>query len=105
MKKNLIALSLIGLILASPVLAQVAPPVPTKTITLSGFYVSLARAIWIVFALIALVCFIIAGILFLTAGGDPEKVATARGAFVWGVAGVIVGILAYSIISFVTGII
>lgn len=61
--------------------------------------------LWIVFAGIAVICFLIAGILFLTAGGAPEKIQAARSAFLWGVAGVVVGIIAYSVIAIVGSIV
>ena len=61
--------------------------------------------IWIVFAAIAVVAFLTAGILFLTANGSADKIATARQAFLWGVVGVVVGIIAYSIISIVGSLI
>ena len=44
---------------------------------------------------------IIAGILFLVSGGDAEKIKTARNAFIWGVVGIVVGLLAFSIVSLV----
>jgi hypothetical protein len=56
---------------------------------------------WIIFGGIAVIAFVVSGILFLTAGGAPEKVATARNAAIWGIAGVVVGILAYSILAIV----
>jgi len=62
----------------------------------------IAGLMWLVFGVIALICFVLAGVLFLTAQGDPEKIATARGAFIWGVVGVVVGIIAWSIITVVT---
>jgi len=57
-----------------------------------------------VFTIIAVVCFVIAGVLFLTAQGSPEKIQAARNAFLWGVAGVVVGVLAFTIISIVKSI-
>lgn len=63
---------------------------------------SIVRASWIFFEAIAVICFVLAGILFLTAQGQPEKLQTARAAFVWGVVGVIVGIIAYGIITLVS---
>ena len=54
-----------------------------------------------VFGAIAVVMFVIAGIMFLTAQGNPEKVQAARSAFLWGIAGVVVGIIAFSIIAIV----
>lgn len=56
---------------------------------------------WIIFAAIAVVCFLVAGVLFLTAEGAPEKLKQARSAFLWGIAGVVIGIVAYSIILIV----
>jgi len=55
--------------------------------------------LWSIFTAIVVVCFVYAGILFLTAGGDPTKLASARSSFIWGIAGVVVGIMAYSIIN------
>lgn len=56
---------------------------------------------WMVFGGIAVIMFVVAGIMFLTAQGQPEKVQTARSALIWGIAGVVVGILAYSILSII----
>jgi FtsH-binding integral membrane protein len=57
--------------------------------------------LWILFTAIAVICFAIAGITFLTANGDPEKLKLARSAFIWGIVGVVIGIIAGSIISIV----
>ena len=59
----------------------------------------------LIFGCVAVICFVVAGILFLTAGGQPEKVQAARSAFIWGVAGVVVGLVAFSIIAIVASII
>jgi hypothetical protein len=61
--------------------------------------------LWVIFAGLAVVMFLYAGILFLTAQGAPDKVSAARQAFLWGVVGVVVGILAYSIIAVVGSLI
>lgn len=55
----------------------------------------------LIFGAIAVICFLMAGVLFLTAQGEPEKLKTARAAFIWGIAGVVVGILAFTIITLV----
>lgn len=60
---------------------------------------------WIVFGTLAVIMFVVAGILFLTAQGAPEKVSAARAAFIWGVAGIVVAIIAYSIIQIVSSMI
>jgi hypothetical protein len=55
----------------------------------------------LIFGAIAVISFVIAGIYFLTSGGDPDKVTKARSAAIWGVAGIVVGIIAFSIIAIV----
>ena len=99
MTKIKIALIMLGILLL-PVLASAQP---TATISsLQEIVNSIQRVIWIVFGLIVVISFVTAGILFLTAGGAPEKVQAARSAFIWGIVGVVVGIVAYSIIAIVS---
>ena len=102
MTKTKIALISLSAMLL-PVLAFAQPSVSISS--LDSIVASIERALWIVFGAIAVICFVMAGILFLTAGGAPEKVQAARSAFIWGVAGVIVGIVAYSIIAIVSSVI
>lgn len=64
---------------------------------------TIIRAVWVVFTILAVIAFIYAAILFLTSGGSAEKVQAARSAFLWGVAGVVVGVLAYTIVALVQG--
>jgi len=97
-KLTLIALS----ILALPVLAFAQPNVEIGSLQQMITYIQ--NAMWIIFMGIAVIMFVVAGILFLTAGGQPEKVASARSAFIWGIAGVVVGILAYSIVAIVSSV-
>jgi FtsH-binding integral membrane protein len=97
-KKTLLSLALFGLTtLPFAVSAQ-----PKATISDIGDAIDkLTSVLWTIFGGIAVVMFVVAGILFLTASGDPEKVKSARNAAIWGVAGIIVGILAYSIVKIV----
>lgn len=53
--------------------------------------------IWPIFVGFAIIAFIVAGFLFLTANGDGGKIKTARDAVIWGTVGIVVGILAFSI--------
>ena len=73
--------------------------------TIQGIIPKLEMAAGLVFGAIAVICFILAGILFLTAQGEPEKLKAARLAVIGGVAGVVVGIIAFSIIAIVLSII
>lgn len=60
--------------------------------------------VWPVFIGFAIIMFIVAGFFFLKAQGEPAEVKTAQKALLWGVVGVIVGILAFSIPFIVRGL-
>jgi hypothetical protein len=101
---SLIALSVIILPLST--LAFTPPTQPTeKTITLGSIVSKVVDNLWIAFAGIAVILFVYSGVLFLLAGGSPEKVQAARQAFMWGVIGVVVMVLAYSIFYIATNLI
>jgi hypothetical protein len=106
MKKNILSLAVIGA-MALPIvaLAQIGGDVPTIDLNLTDLGNNIASAAWIIFTIVAVVMFVVAGILFLTARGNPEQISTARNAFLWGVAGIVVGVLAFTIITLVTGVI
>ena len=74
-------------------------------LNITGVGSALLSGLWIVFTAIAVIMLVIAGILFLTAQGNPEQVSKARSAFLWGVVGVVVAIIAYSIIAIVGSVI
>jgi len=83
-----------------------APGGPGTSIgSLQQIIEAIERAMGMIFGAIAVIAFLTAGILFLTAAGDPEKIQTARTAFIWGIAGVVVGIIAFSIIAIVASMI
>lgn len=107
--KKLIIFLFSAVVLALPllVLAQgMTPTMPGGPPNAQGMNMeqlgnSITSIMGYLFGVIAVVMFVIAGILFLTAAGSPEKIQQARNAFMWGVVGVIVGIIAFSIISIV----
>jgi len=102
MSKTKIALiSSAALLLPIVALAQIGGQPPTISTDLTSLGNKIANATWIVFTVIAVIMFVVAGVLFLTARGQPEKVQEARGAFIWGVVGVVVAILAFTIINVV----
>lgn len=63
---------------------------------------AITTLVWEVFVGISVICFIFAGFIFLTAMGDSEKIKTAKAAVVWGVVGIIVAIIAFSITNIFT---
>ena len=104
MKKILSSLLLLT-VLAMPVLALAADPSvgdrPPEISDLSALITAILNVMWVVFVVIAVVMFVVSGILFVTSQGSPEKVQQARQSFIWGIAGVVVAIIAFSIIAIV----
>lgn len=98
MKKIVVSLILLSMLFV-PVMAFAQPNVTISS--LDQLVEAVKRPIWVVFGLIALISFVVAGILFLSAAGNPEKIAQARTAFLWGIVGVVVGIVAYSIVAII----
>jgi hypothetical protein len=110
MKKIQLALvSVTALLLPVLALAQMEGVAPggygTPPSSLVALVHSIENLMGTIFGAVAVIAFLISGVLFLTAGGDPEKVQMARSAFIWGIAGVVVGIIAFSIVAIVGSII
>jgi len=61
----------------------------------------LTEPVWVIFTGFAVVAFVFAGIMFLTAQGDPNKLTLAKNAFLWGIVGIVVAILGYSIMTII----
>ena len=103
---KLISLCLLIIVLCFPissVTALVLPNAPdydTLTIgTIENFLFQILSVLWIVFIAAAVVCFILAGLDFLTAQGDVTRIVTAKRFVIWGIIGVVVAILGFSIVT------
>lgn len=97
--KKLIALSASALALALPVVAlAVDYSIPNTTnVAITALIDAILVLTWQVFVGIAVVMFIVAGVSFLTAKGDPESVGKARMFVIYGSVGIVVAILAFSV--------
>lgn len=92
MKKFLIIIFLLGAV-GLPITVFAALPT-----TFTELGVKIINSFWTAFTVIVVCCFIISGIFFLVAQGDPQKMALARAALRWGVVGAAVGLLASSVL-------
>lgn len=62
-----------------------------------------SKIVWPIFAGLAVIMFIYAGIMFLTSAGNPGNLTKAKDAVIWGVVGIIVAIAGYGVIGMVRG--
>lgn len=104
MNKKLIASSISSvstILLILPIIALAAiNPGPTpiqQNLGITPIINIILGIIWPIFFGFAVIMFIVAGFLFLTARGDATKAVEARQAIIWGAVGVVVGIIAFSI--------
>lgn len=99
MNKKLLVSFTATLALVLPFFALAIEPIGLPGI-IPGPWIVINRVlsfIWPLFIGFAVIMFIVAGLLFLSAQGDPGKVRDARNAVVWGVVGVVVGIISFSL--------
>ena len=101
MNKKLIALSNLAILLALPAMALAfnAGSVPNAVPSLSiGDLIDVIFSIvWPVVVAFAIIMFILAAYMFMTAQGDPSKLQQARSAIIYGVVGMVVALVAFSI--------
>lgn len=57
----------------------------------------IANFVWTIAAGVSVIMLIWAGVMFLTAAGNPQKIKQAQDAFFWGVVGVAVTVIAFSV--------
>ncbi len=102
MKKSLIILFAASILVLPFAASAIDFSLPSGNInSVPNLINAILTPVWQVFIGLAVIMIIIAGILFLTAAGNPEKVQQARNAFLWGIVGIVVGILAFSITTVV----
>lgn len=106
-KKYLSILILLGLAVFSLTAAVwTPPPSPDGTgVDMGKIMGGIINFVWQFFAGLAVIMFIVAGIQFLSSNGDPAKITAARNAFIWGVVGIVVAIVAFSIVTIISGIV
>ncbi len=61
--------------------------------------------LWPLFLGLVVIMFIYAGILYLTAHGDPSRIAAANKAVIWAVVGIVVAIAAFSAVGLIQNLI
>lgn len=87
------------LILPSIVFGDITIPNPPAqgTLDITAAINRIINFIWPIFGAVAVIMFIIAGYLYLTARGDPTKISLAHKTVMWGIIGVAVAMFASTI--------
>lgn len=92
----------------SPVLAQIQtePPIVDRDLTSWLTIVNtIAKWLYTVLLILAVIFVLLAAFTYLTAAGDPGKVKKATNQLIYAVVAIVVAILAFSIRAIVTGVI
>jgi hypothetical protein len=85
--------------LATLAMAVEIPNPLGNTSTFSQLLTQIAQAAGKIVASLGGLMFIISGILFLTSAGNPQKMETAKKAFMYAVAGIVIGLAADAIVA------
>jgi len=104
MIKKYAFLSVFGSLAALPMVAfaETATPSTWLTTILSKI---LTMVLWPIFLAVVVGMFIYIGILYLIAHGDAAKIKEANKAVIWAMVGIIVAIVAFSIVGLISNII
>ena|SRR3989344_6850008 len=105
MNKKIAFTSAMSALMALPaVILAFDPGVVPNTVTsinILGLIDLVFSILWPITVAFFIIMFIFAAYLFATAQGDAEKVRQARSAVIWGIVGVFVALIAFSIVFIV----
>jgi uncharacterized membrane protein (DUF485 family) len=79
----------------------ILPAIVSAQITVTSIMTSVIYTAWVIAVGIIIILWIVTGILFLTALGNPSKLTSARTALLTSIAGTAVAILAFSALQLV----
>jgi len=110
MKKIIYTASAVLLAFPALVSAQLVIPDPETAggITGDDFYTILRRVLWYllgIIAVLAIVGFVISGIMYITAAGDEDRVEKAKQMLTYSVIGLVVALLGLAIVTAVNAMI
>ena len=105
MNKKIIASSVLTALMVLPSLALAFTPgnIPSSTssLNINGLIDVVLNILWPIAVAFFIVMFVLAGFLFATAQGEPDKLGQARSAVIYGLVGVVVAVLAFSVVTIV----
>lgn len=81
--------------------ADACTKTPTPITGANGIFMKITNFVAVIAGTAAVIIIIIAGIQFLLSGGDSNKVAGARSAIIFAIAGIVIIVVARSVIALV----
>ncbi len=100
MKKRILSLIILTVIFAPLAVGAITIQNPLgETSTVPALLAKITNFIWILALAAAPIIILIAGYLFLTSAGDPEKVKTAKNTIVWTFVGLLVIFLSNAMVN------
>ncbi|MFA4881169.1 MAG: hypothetical protein WC650_06160 [Candidatus Doudnabacteria bacterium] len=78
---------------------------PLGVDTFGALLLKIADGVGTLIATLGTVMIIVAGILYLTSAGSPERMGTAKKALAYAVIGIVIGLAATAIVNIIEGII
>ena len=84
--------------------APVMIPNPLNVDNFGALLLKIAGGIGILIGSLGTIMIIVAGILYLTSAGSPERMGTAKKALFYAIIGIVIGILATSIVQIILSI-
>ena len=91
--------------LSSFALADITIPNPLSVGSFGELLTQIAGAVGIFIASLGTIMIIVAGILYLTSAGSPERMGTAKKALTYAIIGIVIGLAATTIVAIIKGII
>lgn len=107
-KKSFFALSVAVLSIPATALAQFSTPTNPQAeygisdSSIAEILSTLLQGLLALIAVVAIIAFVVAGILYLTSGGDEERAKNAKNVMIMAIIGVIVALLGYVAVNTVS---
>ena len=71
--------------------------------SLSDYIKTIINILLFIIGIIAVIVIVIAGIQYVTSGGNADQASKAKNAIIYAVVGIIIAVMAYAIVGFVVG--
>jgi hypothetical protein len=99
--------ALILVVMVVPFFAGAATFVPSNPAGISNFTTiirSLLNYLLIFIGIAAVLGFVVAGIMYITAAGDEDRVKSAKNMMLYSIIGIVVALIGYAVVNLVFGI-